>query len=132
MTATPMRCSISSSRAAPPATPASGAAFIGRWPSPAAAPFGLRELETLLQDRKGNPQPGSYTCALLASGENRILKKVAEEMVEVVVAVKGEGRERVVSEVADLLYHTLVLLVQQGIPVTEIEAELARRHASKR
>lgn len=94
----------------------------------APAAWGLRELEALICDRQEHPQPGSYTCSLFAAGENRILKKVAEEAVEVVIAVKGEGRERTISESADLLYHTLVLLRQQGIALNEVEAELARRH----
>ncbi len=95
-----------------------------------AATFTLADLLTLLQDRRAHPQEGSYTCALFAAGENRILKKVAEEAAEVVIATLGEGRERLVSEIADLVYHTLVLLVQQGITWDEIEAELARRHSA--
>lgn len=93
-----------------------------------AASFGLSELFDLVQDRKVNPQPGSYTCSLFEAGENRILKKVAEEAVEVVVATKGEGRERLISEVADLFYHTLVLLADQDITLDDVEAELAKRH----
>jgi phosphoribosyl-ATP pyrophosphohydrolase/phosphoribosyl-AMP cyclohydrolase len=94
----------------------------------AAGDWGLAELEALIHERQRHPEPGSYTCSLLAAGENRILKKVAEEAVEVVIAVKGEGRERTISEAADLLYHSLVLLTQQGINLEEVEAELARRH----
>jgi len=99
-------------------------------PAGGPATFTLADLMALLQDRKIHPQQGSYTCSLLAAGENRILKKVAEEAAEVVIATLGEGRERLISEVADLIYHTLVLLVQQGITWDEIEAELARRHGA--
>jgi phosphoribosyl-ATP pyrophosphohydrolase/phosphoribosyl-AMP cyclohydrolase len=105
--------------------------FYRRLAQLAAAPgaWGLKELEALIRDRQERPQPGSYTCSLFVAGENRILKKVAEEAVEVVIAVKGEGRERTISESADLLYHVLVLLRQQGIALSEVEAELARRHS---
>ena len=90
--------------------------------------FGLPELFALVQDRKEHPVKGSYTCSLLEAGEDRILRKVGEEAIEVIIATKGEGRVRVVSEVADLLYHLLVLLVEQEIPLAEIEFELSRRH----
>jgi phosphoribosyl-AMP cyclohydrolase / phosphoribosyl-ATP pyrophosphohydrolase len=96
----------------------------------APSAWGLKELEALIRNRQEHPQPGSYTCSLFAAGENRILKKVAEEAVEVVIAVKGEGRERTISESADLLYHVLVLLRQQGIALGEVEAELAHRHGN--
>ncbi len=94
--------------------------------------FGIPELVALLRDRKEHPREGSYTCSLLAAGENLILKKVAEEAVEVVIAAKGEGHERLISEVADLVYHVLVLLLQQDIGWPEVEAELARRHQAPR
>ena len=90
--------------------------------------FGLPELFALIQDRELRPVEGSYTCSLLMAAEDRILKRVGEEVIEVIVAAKGEGRERMVSEVADLFYHLLVLLAQQGITLADVEAELARRH----
>jgi phosphoribosyl-ATP pyrophosphohydrolase len=67
---------------------------------------------------------------LFAAGENEIVKKVGEEAIEVIVAAKGQGDERVVSEVADLIYHTLVLLAARGIAWRAVEDELARRHPS--
>ena len=87
----------------------------------------LADLFKVIQDRKVNPKEGSYTCRLFTAGENEVLKKMGEEMVETIVAAKGEGDERLVYEVADLLYHTLVLLAYRDIELTDVEDELARR-----
>jgi phosphoribosyl-ATP pyrophosphohydrolase len=90
----------------------------------------LDRLYDLIRDRKEHPRPGSYTARLLAAGEDEIVKKVGEEAVEVVLAVKGQGDERVVAEIADLFYHTLVLLAARGLTLADVEAELGRRHAT--
>jgi phosphoribosyl-ATP pyrophosphohydrolase/phosphoribosyl-AMP cyclohydrolase len=87
----------------------------------------LAHLEAVIQDRKANPRPGSYTRQLLAAGLPRILKKVGEEAVEVIVAAQNEGDERLVSELADLTYHTLVLLAARNLSWADVETELARR-----
>lgn len=87
----------------------------------------LNELFALLQERKTNPPPDSYTAALLAMGEDEIVKKVGEEAVEVILATKGQGNQRVVEETADLLYHILVLLVARDLTWDEVKAELAKR-----
>lgn len=92
----------------------------------------LSQLFEIIQDRKTNPPAGSYTARLFAAGEDEIVKKVGEEAVEVILAVKGQGDERVVSEVADLFYHALVLLAARGLTLAQVEAELARRHAKPR
>ena len=87
-------------------------------------------LETLfvtILDRRANPRPGSYTVRLLDAGEDKILKKVGEEAMEVILAAKGEGEERLISEVADLFYHLLVLLAARGLTLADVEAELVRR-----
>ena len=81
-----------------------------------------------LLDRKVNPRAGSYTTELLAAGEDEIVKKVGEEAVEIILATKGQGNERLVEETADLLYHLLVLLVARGLTLDDVRAELARRH----
>ncbi|MBI4314666.1 MAG: phosphoribosyl-ATP diphosphatase [Chloroflexi bacterium] len=88
----------------------------------------LYTLQSIIQDRRANPRPGSYTAGLFAAGEDEIVKKVGEEAVEVILAVKGQGDERIISETADLLYHTLVLLAQRGLTLEQVEAELERRH----
>lgn len=90
--------------------------------------FSLRALESIISDRRANPTPGSYTASLLAAGEDEIVKKVGEEAVEVILAAKRPGDERLIAEVADLLYHTLVLLAARGLTLEQVEAELARRH----
>ena len=87
----------------------------------------LRDLFDIIQDRKVNPKEGSYTCRLFAAGENEILKKMGEEVVETIVAAKGEGDERLVYEVADLLYHTLVLLAYRDIELADVQDELTKR-----
>ncbi len=88
----------------------------------------LGELFSLIRSRRENAPPGSYTARLLAAGEDEIVKKVGEEAVEVILAVKGQGNARVVSEVADLFYHSLVLLAARGLSLADVEAELGRRH----
>jgi phosphoribosyl-ATP pyrophosphohydrolase len=81
-----------------------------------------------LQDRKANPQPGSYTNSLFDDGEDEIVKKVGEEAVEIILATKGQGNERLVEETADLLYHLFVLLAARDLTLDDVRAELARRH----
>lgn len=92
----------------------------------------LHQLFTIIEDRKTNPVPGSYTARLFAAGEDEIVKKVGEEAVEVILATKGQGDERVIAEVADLFYHTLVLLAARGLTLAQVEAELERRHVQAR
>lgn len=81
-----------------------------------------------LTARRDNPQPGSYTAQLLAAGEDEIVKKVGEEAVEVILAAKGQGSQRLVEESADLVYHLLVLLLSHNLTWEDVLAELARRH----
>ncbi|MFN8439930.1 MAG: phosphoribosyl-ATP diphosphatase [Caldilineaceae bacterium] len=87
----------------------------------------IQSLFTTIQARKLNPPSGSYTAKLFADGENEILKKMGEEVVEVIVAAKGQGDDRVIYEMADLVYHSLVLLAARGLEWSQIEEELARR-----
>ncbi|MCA9911149.1 MAG: phosphoribosyl-ATP diphosphatase [Anaerolineae bacterium] len=91
----------------------------------------LRELERIIGERKVNPQPGSYTHRLFESGTNKIAQKVGEEAVEVVVAALGQARAEQIGELADLFYHTLVLMSQLGIGLEDVDNELQRRHASR-
>jgi phosphoribosyl-ATP pyrophosphohydrolase len=88
----------------------------------------IDELFATLQERKVNSTPNSYTASLLAAGEDEIVKKIGEEAVEVILAVKGQGDQRVVEETADLVYHLLVLLVSRDLSWDDIRAELRRRH----
>ena len=88
----------------------------------------IDQLFTTLQARKANPSPDSYTTILLTEGEDEIVKKIGEEAVEVILAAKGQGDQRIVEETADLVYHLLVLLVSRGLTWDDIRAELAQRH----
>jgi phosphoribosyl-ATP pyrophosphohydrolase/phosphoribosyl-AMP cyclohydrolase len=87
----------------------------------------LAHLEAVIQDRKANPRPGSYTCSLLDAGLPRIAQKVGEEAIETIVAAQSEADERLVNELADLTYHALVLLAARDLSWNDVEAELARR-----
>lgn len=87
----------------------------------------IKELETVLWDRKSNPAPHSYSSSLFSDGEDEIVKKIGEEAVEVILAVKGQGNQRVIEETADLVYHILVLLVAQNLSWQDVETELMRR-----
>jgi phosphoribosyl-ATP pyrophosphohydrolase len=87
----------------------------------------LDQLYATIVSRRTNAPPDSYTAKLFAAGENEIVKKLGEEAIEVIVAAKGQGDERVVSEVADLVYHSLVLLASRGIAWRAVEDELSRR-----
>ena len=91
----------------------------------------LKQLFQIIEERKTNPQSGSYTAKLLAAGEDEILKKIGEEAMEVILAVKGQGDQRTIEEIADLYYHTLVLLAARGLSLTDVETELERRHLEK-
>ena len=89
----------------------------------------IAQLFEIIQERKANPAEGSYTRQLLAAGEDRILQKVGEEAIELILAAKGQGKERVIAESADLLYHLLVLLASQDLTLAQVEEELRRRHS---
>lgn len=97
-----------------------------------AAATMLERLERIVAERKAAPPPGSYVASLLAAGEPAVCRKIGEEAVEVITAaLGGEGDRRLVEEMADLWFHTVVLLGQRSIPVREILEELARRHAGR-
>ncbi|VAW33280.1 Phosphoribosyl-AMP cyclohydrolase / Phosphoribosyl-ATP pyrophosphatase [hydrothermal vent metagenome] len=87
----------------------------------------IDQLFVVLQERKANPTAGSYTASLLAD-EDEIVKKIGEEAIEVILAAKGQGGQRIVEETADLVYHLLVLLVSRNLSWDDIQAELASRH----
>ncbi len=78
-------------------------------------------------DRKLHPEEGSYTTYLYEKGLDKILKKVGEESTEVVIASLSQSKEELVGEINDLLFHVLVLMVEKGITLEDIEEELKRR-----
>lgn len=99
--------------------------------TPASATM-LERLERIVAARKAAPPPGSYVGSLLAKGEAAVCRKIGEEAVEVVTAaLGGEGDERLVAELADLWFHTIVLLGARGLTVRAVLEELARRHAAR-
>jgi phosphoribosyl-ATP pyrophosphohydrolase len=87
----------------------------------------LERLARILEERKGADPDRSYVASLYAKGLDAILKKIGEEATETVMAAKDGAPERIVSEVADLWFHTLVLLAQQGLGPDAVLAELDRR-----
>ena len=87
----------------------------------------LEKLAAVLEARKGAEPGSSYVASLYAKGLDAILKKVGEEATEVVIAAKGNERSAIVHEIADLWFHTLVLLAQQGLRPEDVYAELERR-----
>jgi len=87
----------------------------------------MQHLWATIQARKADMPEGSYTAHLFETGENEILKKIGEEAIEVIIAAKGEGNDRVIYESADLVYHLLVLLAARDLRWEQIEAELAQR-----
>lgn len=90
--------------------------------------FSFDGLFELLKGRKRDLPEGSYTTYLFQKGLDKILKKVGEESTEVIIAAKAEDRKETVYEIADLAYHLMVLMVEQGISTDEIRKELASRH----
>lgn len=86
--------------------------------------------ETVL-DRKASPEEGSYTSYLFGKGEEKILKKVGEECTEVIIASLSQSEEDLINEFGDLFYHMVVLMVEKGITLEEISAELERRSGKK-
>jgi len=96
-------------------------------------PAMLEVLERVLQSRKATAPPGSYVASLFEKGEAHICRKIGEEATEVVTAaLGGEGDDRLVSEVADLWFHSMVLLAARGIPLRRVFNELARRHEERK
>lgn len=82
-----------------------------------------------IKDRQAHPKADSYTNKLLDAGIDEITKKVGEEAIEVIIAAQHQGSERLISELADLTYHCLVLLAQMGLSPEAVAAELQHRHA---
>ena len=90
--------------------------------------FSMEGLYQLLVDRKEKMPEGSYTTYLFQKGIDKILKKVGEECTEVIIGGKAGDKAETIYEIADLAYHVMVLMVQMGISVEDIQKELASRH----
>lgn len=87
----------------------------------------LTALYATVENRRDNPKEGSYTCYLLDKGLDKILKKVGEECSETIIAAKNGENSETVYEIADLIYHLTVMMVQQGIPLDDVLCELDKR-----
>jgi phosphoribosyl-AMP cyclohydrolase / phosphoribosyl-ATP pyrophosphohydrolase len=87
----------------------------------------LSEVYRVICDRLANPVESSYTCQLIAGGDNKILKKIGEESAEVVMACKDDHPGEIASEVADLLYHTLVALAYHQVDIRDVYRQLQSR-----
>lgn len=92
----------------------------------------IEELYKIIEDRKKNMPDKSYVTSLFRDGADRILQKVGEESTEVIIAAKNEGKNRIMSEVTDLLFHTIVLLVSKDIQISDIISELEKRKLQKK
>ena len=90
--------------------------------------FSFEGLYELLQGRKAEMPEGSYTTYLFSKGRDKILKKVGEESTEVIIGGKADDKNETVYEIADLAYHLMVLMVDMGISVKDVQKELASRH----
>jgi phosphoribosyl-ATP pyrophosphohydrolase len=88
----------------------------------------IQWLFDIINDRKQKPSEKSYTSSLFREGLPKIAQKVGEEGTEVVIASLTQSDQRLIEEVADLTYHTLVLLAARGLTPTDVAAELQKRH----
>ncbi len=102
------------------------------WESDELNEFSYEGLMELIRGRKTDPKEGSYTTYLFDKGLDKILKKVGEECTEVIVASKSAeqtgDKAEMIYEIADLAYHTMVLMIEEGISLEDIHRELASRH----
>ncbi|MEM8504250.1 MAG: bifunctional phosphoribosyl-AMP cyclohydrolase/phosphoribosyl-ATP diphosphatase HisIE [Cyanobacteria bacterium P01_D01_bin.1] len=87
----------------------------------------LSQVFGVIRDRKQNPRPGSYTNKLFEGGDNKILQKIGEEAVEVVMACKDDEPDEIAGEVADLLYHTLVAIAHHDVDLNDVYRKLQER-----
>ena len=93
-----------------------------------APAFQYEDLYRMLVGRRACPKEGSYTSYLFEKGRDKILKKVGEESTEVIIAGKADDKANTIYELADLAYHAMVLMIDMGITLDELKAELASRH----
>ena len=93
-----------------------------------AAEFSLDALMKVIEGRKIEKKEGSYTTYLFEKGIDKILKKVGEECTEVIIAGKANDKAETIYEISDLVYHVMVLMIEMGISLDDINKELASRH----
>lgn len=91
----------------------------------------FKELYDTVLERKSTKEEGSYTCYLFEKGIDKILKKCGEECTEMVIAAKNKDNDELKNEIADLMYHVMVMCVERGLPWSEVEAVLDERSNKK-
>ena len=87
----------------------------------------FKDMYDVVVDRRENPQEGSYTCYLFDKGIDKILKKCGEECTEMVIAAKNNDKDELANEINDLLYHMIVMMVDRGVTVEDIESIMVER-----
>ncbi len=87
----------------------------------------FKDMYDVVVDRRANPQEGSYTCYLFDKGIDKILKKCGEECTEMVIAAKNNDKDELANEINDLLYHMIVMMVDRGVTVEDIEQIMVER-----
>lgn len=87
----------------------------------------LKGLYDVVKNRKENPEEGSYTCYLFEKGIDKILKKCGEENAEMIIAAKNNDNDELANEMCDLIYHMLVLMVQNGVNIDNVFEILEQR-----
>lgn len=114
------------------AAPSGPACHTGSWScfenSDEVGPQIMNQLYERILDRQETMPAGAYTTYLFEKGVDKILKKVGEEASEVIIAAKNRNPQELISETADLVYHMMVLLAEQGIKPEAIEEELKKRY----
>ena len=90
--------------------------------------FQYADLMEMLRGRKEQPTEGSYTSYLFSKGADKILKKIGEESTEVIIAAKDHDKANTIYEIGDLMYHVMVLMIEEGITLEDIRREMAGRH----
>ena len=91
----------------------------------------LDDLESVILSRKNNPSEKSYVSSLFAKGKDEILKKIGEEAIEVIIASKAADRQQIVNELADLWFHCMVLMAEDGLSHSDVLKELESRFGKK-
>ena len=91
----------------------------------------LDDIYQIILERKKNPSTDSYVSSLLSKGKDEILKKIGEESIEVIIASKTEDKNQIIDEMADLWFHCLVLLAEEGLSHEEVFKELENRSRKK-
>ena len=89
----------------------------------------LDEVFSVIEDRKNDHKDGSYVASLFEKGEDKIIEKVGEEAIELIIAAKNSEKQEIISEAADLIFHTMVLLSEKDVTMEDVYSELrTRRH----